>query len=119
MANKHPSSDHPKTESWLAKLLPERLLPEWVSTYDIARLPADIIAGLVVGKAFGETGLGGFVAEVALVPVLLVLGGGSAALAGAAVALPMLVKRVMGNGRPAIPGRVPYVTRLLFDRDPR
>lgn len=78
-----------------------------------------LLAGLVVGKAFGETGLGGFVAEVALVPVLLVLGGGSAALAGAAVALPMLVKRVMGNGRPATPGRVPYLTRLLFDRDPR
>jgi hypothetical protein len=30
----------------------------------------------------------------------------------------MLVKRVVGNGRPERPGVGPYVTRLLFDREP-
>ena len=77
-----------------------------------------LLAGLVVGKAFGETGLGGFVAETLLAPALLLLSGGPAALAGLAVVVPMLVKRVMGNGRPRDPGMHAYVTRLLYDREP-
>lgn len=76
-----------------------------------------LLAGLVVGKAFGQTGLGGFVAEAALAPVLLLAVGPEAALAGVAVVVPMLVKRVMGNGRPVDPGVHAYVTRLLFDRE--
>lgn len=76
-----------------------------------------LLVGLVVGKAFGQTGLGGFVAEVALAPVLLACCGGDAALAGLAVAIPMLVKRVLGNGPPAASGFSPYLTRLLFDRE--
>jgi glycerol-3-phosphate acyltransferase PlsY len=77
-----------------------------------------LLLGLVVGKAFGQTGLGGFVAEAALAPALLVVCGGSAARAGLAVVVPMLVKRVMGNGRPREPGMHAYVTRLLYDREP-
>ncbi len=44
MADKQTSANHLENNSWLAKLI-----PNWVSTYDTSRLPADIIAGLVVG----------------------------------------------------------------------
>lgn len=77
-----------------------------------------LLVGLVLGKAIGQTGLGGFGAEVLLVPFLLVVDGRAAALAGLAVVVPMLVKRVVGNGRPADPGVSVYVTRLLYDREP-
>ena len=77
-----------------------------------------LLLGLVVGKALGQTGLGGFVAEVLLAPFLLVVDGRTAAVAGIAIAVPMLVKRVLGNGRPADPGTRAYLTRLLYDREP-
>ena len=77
-----------------------------------------LLGGLVVGKAFRETGLGGFVAEVLLTPVLALVAGGTGALAGAAIAVPMLVKRVAGNGRPAHPDARTFLTRLLYDREP-
>jgi hypothetical protein len=72
----------------------------------------------VIGKFFRETGLGGFVAEVLLAPVLAVLEGAAGGLAGAAVAVPMLVKRVAGNGRPTRTGARTYLVRLLYDREP-
>jgi glycerol-3-phosphate acyltransferase PlsY len=77
-----------------------------------------LLGGLVVGKFFRETGLGGFVAEVALTPVLALLEGGAGALAGAAIAVPMLVKRVVGNGRPERADARTLLTRLLYDREP-
>ena len=77
-----------------------------------------LLGGLVVGKAFRETGLGGFVAEVALTPVLALLEGAAGALAGAAIAVPMLLKRIAGNGRPARADARTYLTRLLYDREP-
>lgn len=77
-----------------------------------------LLVGLVVGKAFGQTGLGGFVAEVLLAPLLLVVAGSTAAWAGLAVVVPMLLKRVLGNGRPGEPGARTYLTRLLYDREP-
>jgi len=77
-----------------------------------------LLGALVLGKAIGQTGLGGFVAELALAPVLGVVDGRAAALAGLLVAVPMLVKRVLGNGRPAEPGVHTYLTRLLYDREP-
>lgn len=77
-----------------------------------------MLGALVAGKAFRQTGLGGFVGEVLLVPVLGLLDGGAGALVGAAVVVPMLVKRVLGNGPPAQAGIRPYVTRLLYDREP-
>jgi glycerol-3-phosphate acyltransferase PlsY len=76
-----------------------------------------LLGGLVVGKMFRNTGLGGFVAEMLLAPVLAVLEGAAGAAAGAAIALPMLLKRLLGNGRPERPGVQPYVERLLYDRE--
>jgi glycerol-3-phosphate acyltransferase PlsY len=78
-----------------------------------------LLAGMILGKAIGETALGALVAEVALTPVLAVTHGATGALAGAAVAVPMIVKRVVGNSRPAPPRGQTYVTRLLYDRDQR
>ena len=77
-----------------------------------------LLGGLVAGKAFRETGLGGFVAEVLLAPTLAVYGGAAGALVGAAIALPMLLKRVVGNSRPARADARTYLTRLLYDREP-
>lgn len=77
-----------------------------------------LLGSLVLGKAIRETGLGGFFGEVALVPVLAITNGTHGAVAGAVVAVPMLVKRMFANSRPAEPGAAPYVRRLLFDRDP-
>ncbi len=76
-----------------------------------------LIVGLLAGKLFGETGVGALVAEVALTPVLAVWGGGVGALAGLAIAVPMLVKRVLGNAPPSGDRRRAYVHRLLYDND--
>jgi hypothetical protein len=72
----------------------------------------------VVGKAFRETGLGGFVAEVLLTPALALLEGPAGALTGVTIAVPMLVKRAVGNGRPTRTSPRTYLTRLLYDREP-
>ena len=62
------------------------------------------------------------VAELALVPLLAFTDGRDGALAGAAIAVPMLVKRVLGNARPAVASgpslRRAYLHRFLFDHDP-
>ena len=77
-----------------------------------------LLVGLVVGKMFRNTGLGGFVAEVLLTPFLAVLGGAAGGLLGAMIALPMLAKRVTGNGRPVPDNARSYMVRLLYDREP-
>jgi acyl phosphate:glycerol-3-phosphate acyltransferase len=77
-----------------------------------------LLGSLVLGRAVRETGFGGFVGELALVPVLAATHGGSGALAGALVAIPMLVKRMVGNSLPVERGVRPYARRLVFDRDP-
>ncbi|HYL52202.1 MAG TPA: glycerol-3-phosphate acyltransferase [Acidimicrobiia bacterium] len=76
-----------------------------------------MLGGLVAGRAARQTGLGGFAAQCALVPVLARTHGRPGAIAGACVVLPMWVKRVLGNTRPEAwtPGVV--WERLLFDRD--
>jgi glycerol-3-phosphate acyltransferase PlsY len=76
-----------------------------------------LVVFMVLSRFVRQTGLGTFVAEVVLTPVLALTNGASGALAGAAIALPMLVKRLLGNGRPANPGARVYGRRLLFDRD--
>jgi glycerol-3-phosphate acyltransferase PlsY len=81
-----------------------------------------VLGGPMVGRWFGQTGLGGFVAEVSLTPVLAITNGRDGAIAGACIAVPMIVKRVVGNSRPPLgdgrgAGRV-YLHRLLFDHDP-
>ncbi|MEX2256211.1 MAG: glycerol-3-phosphate acyltransferase [Acidimicrobiia bacterium] len=77
-----------------------------------------LLGSMVVGRALRQTGVGGFVGEVLLAPVLAITNGPTGALAGAAVAVPMLVKRVVGNSRPGETGWRPYARRLLLDRDP-
>lgn len=77
-----------------------------------------VLGSLVAGKAFRQTGVGGFIGEVALAPVLALTHGATGAIAGGAVAAPMLVKRVVANSRPPDPGWRPYARRLLFDNDP-
>lgn len=76
-----------------------------------------LVVGLLAGRLFGETGMGALVAELALTPVLAVWGGEVGALAGLAIAVPMLAKRVLGNARPAGDRRRAYVHRLIYDND--
>src|SRR5262249_7763251 len=56
-----------------------------------------LVLGMLAGKVVDETSLGAFAAEVALTPVLALMLGGAGALAGVTIAVPMLLKRVMGN----------------------
>jgi acyl phosphate:glycerol-3-phosphate acyltransferase len=74
-----------------------------------------ILGGLALGRARGESGLGSFVALLAVVPVLAVTGGRYDALAGACAVTPVLVKRVRGN-KPASDWSV-RVHRLVYDND--
>ena len=76
-----------------------------------------MLGGLVAGRAVRQTGLGGFAAQCALLPVLARTHGRRGAMAGACVVLPMWTKRVLGNTTPEAwtPGVV--LQRLLFDRD--
>lgn len=76
-----------------------------------------ILAGLVVGRAFRETGLGAFFAIVLLPVVLALTDGLAASLTGLALSVVLLAKRVVGNA-PARPrGPRIYLNRLLFDCD--
>lgn len=77
-----------------------------------------MLGGLVAGKAARQTGLGGFVAQCALVPVLARTHGRRGAFAGACVVAPMWLKRLAGNRPPTEPTLRVYAHRLLFDRDP-
>lgn len=77
-----------------------------------------LLGAMVVGRMFRQTGVGGFFGEVLLAPVLWLTNGASGALAGAAVAVPMLLKRMVGNARPPEAGWRPYARRLLLDHDP-
>src|SRR5205807_9927242 len=77
-----------------------------------------VLGGPMVGRWFGQTGLGGFVAEVSLTPLLAVTNGRDGAIAGAAVAIPMMIKRVTGNTRPDVERRRAYVHRPFFERHP-
>lgn len=77
-----------------------------------------LVIGLLAGKLVDETAVGALAAELALAPVLGVVLGGDAALAGALIALPMVLKRVLGNARPEHDRRRVYLHRLLYDTDP-
>jgi glycerol-3-phosphate acyltransferase PlsY len=76
-----------------------------------------LLAGMALGRLVDQAGLGSFIADLALVPFLGAVMGGAAALAGAAVVVPMLVKRLTGNARPDAPRARIYARRLLFDCD--
>jgi len=79
---------------------------------------AILLLGLAVGRALHATALVSFLADLVLVPVTALTHGATGALAGACVAVPMLVKRVLGNAPPAVPGPRTYLHRLVFDHDP-
>ena len=74
-----------------------------------------ILAGLGLGRAREQSGLGSFVALVLVVPSLAITGGRYDALAGACAVTPVLVKRVTGN-EPASDWSV-RVHRLVYDND--
>jgi glycerol-3-phosphate acyltransferase PlsY len=76
-----------------------------------------LLGGLVAGRAIGQTGLGSFVADVALVPLLGSTRGRRAALVGACVVAPMFAKRALGNRPPDRSGWRVRARRVVFDRD--
>lgn len=76
-----------------------------------------MLGGLVAGKAAHQTGLGGFVAQCALFPVLGRTHGRRGVFAAACVVAPMWTKRLLGNHPPKEPTTRVYLQRLLFDRD--
>jgi glycerol-3-phosphate acyltransferase PlsY len=78
-----------------------------------------LLAGLATGRLVKQTGLAMFAAEGALVPLLARRRGRYGALAGAAVVLPMVVKRAAGNHRLDRADWRGRVERVLFDRDPQ
>jgi len=77
-----------------------------------------LATGLAAGRLCRQTGLGGFMADAALTPVLAKTHGRAGLVAGAGVAGVMLAKRAAGNRSPERPGVQAYAHRLLFDRDP-
>ncbi len=81
-----------------------------------------LLTGLTLGRLVRQTGVVALVAELSLAPVLALTDGRDGAIAGLAIAVPMLVKRVLGNSRPVTdPGRGRghvYLHRFLFDNDP-
>lgn len=80
---------------------------------------AVLVLGLAVGKLAGETAVGSLAADAVLIPLTWAAHGPSGALAGAAVLVPMLAKRLFGNTPPREQSRQVYLYRLLFDRDTR
>jgi glycerol-3-phosphate acyltransferase PlsY len=78
---------------------------------------ATLLTGMTAGRLARQTAVGTLVADAALVPVLRRTGGSAGAWAGAAVLVPMIVKRLAGNGPPAGDRRAVLLWRLLLDRD--
>ncbi|HET6950978.1 MAG TPA: glycerol-3-phosphate acyltransferase [Acidimicrobiales bacterium] len=79
---------------------------------------AVLALGLAGGRLSRHTGLGTFVADLALVPVVGRVHGRAAAVGAAGVVGVMLAKRLAGNRPPDAPDLRTYGHRLLFDRDP-
>jgi acyl phosphate:glycerol-3-phosphate acyltransferase len=78
-----------------------------------------LLGGMAGGRIVRSTALGSLVADAALVPVLAATRGRPGRQAGTAVVVPLLVKRLWGNGRPQRRTATTYLWRLLFDRDTR
>ncbi len=78
---------------------------------------AVVLLGGLSFRVVGATGLGGFLADLAVIPVLARTRGVSGALAGGAVVAPMLAKRLLGNRPPTTRDCSSYAARLVFDRD--
>ncbi len=79
-----------------------------------------LIGGIAVGRVHGDTAPGCFVAQTLLTPFLALTGGQRGALLGAATAVPMLAKRLLGNqGFRRRTSAATYLTRAIYDRDHR
>jgi acyl phosphate:glycerol-3-phosphate acyltransferase len=78
-----------------------------------------LLAGLALGKLGGETALGSFIADLVLVPVSARVHGRRGRASALAVLVPIVAKRLMGNGPPLSQARSVYLYRLVFDRDTR
>lgn len=77
-----------------------------------------LLTGLAVGKGVDATSLGALAADVALFPVLARTRGRRGVVMAAALVLPMLLKRILGNHPPASGDRLGvYLNRFLFDQD--
>jgi glycerol-3-phosphate acyltransferase PlsY len=76
-----------------------------------------VLGGMALGRMARKTGLGSFVAQCAVVPVLARTFGRDAALAGACVVAPMWAKRLAGNAPPLRRDLTTYLRRLVFDHD--
>lgn len=76
-------------------------------------------AGIAVGYATGDTAPGCFAAQGLLVPILARTHGRRGALLAAAVVVPMLAKRALGNDSPRGTSLRVVRTRLIYDRSAR
>ncbi|MCI0687834.1 MAG: glycerol-3-phosphate acyltransferase [Sporichthyaceae bacterium] len=74
-----------------------------------------LLGGVGLGRAGRQTALGALSSYLVLVPALHRIGGPAAARAGAAVLVPIVAKRLLGNQRAGTP--TTYLWRLLYDRD--
>jgi glycerol-3-phosphate acyltransferase PlsY len=86
-----------------------------------ARAPAGagvLLGGLAAGRVSRQTGLGCFVAYLALVPVTGRCHGRRGALLAMGVLVPLLAKRIAGNRPPSNWSARTVITRLLLDCDP-
>lgn len=79
---------------------------------------AYMLGSLIVGKAFQATSLGAFCGFVTLPAVMWRARGGRGLVAAGMLAVPLLVKRILGNQPlPARGTARMAMTRLLFDQD--
>lgn len=75
--------------------------------------------GMTGGRLLRHTAAGCFWSMLALFPVLAVTRGRAGLRDAAAIAAPMVGKRLLGNQPPARPGLAVYINRLVLDRDER
>ncbi|HEY3702335.1 MAG TPA: glycerol-3-phosphate acyltransferase [Acidimicrobiales bacterium] len=77
-----------------------------------------LAVGLAGGRLSGHTALGSFLAMLGLAPALAATRGRRGAWTGVAIVLPLLAKRLLGNGPPEGRSRLgTYLCRLVLDRD--
>lgn len=75
--------------------------------------------GLGGGRLLRHTAAGCFWSMLALFPVMAVTRGRAGLRDAAAIAAPLVGKRLLGNARPAQPSLAVYINRLVLDRDER
>ncbi len=81
--------------------------------------PGTVVLGLGmgVGRLFRQTGLSSFISQAILPGVLALTHGATGALLAVALAVPMWLKRLLGNGRPQRERPRVYLSRLFLDND--